>query len=144
MCQAQEAPAPILTKEVRVGWKNTKDFRGYCDRRSVRMAKQGRLLEDEVERLLKRLEEQGEIVRFKKHEPNSREDREGKDFTVVKSVEDNEFQISFGVTIALKSQRKSRLRYDHPQFCFPIGTKLETIERRILDLFKSLKAPVVH
>ncbi|HTK59847.1 MAG TPA: hypothetical protein VL283_01445, partial [Candidatus Baltobacteraceae bacterium] len=83
---------------------------------------------------------QGEklIVGFTRHEPRSPEDHDGRDFTVVALVDGKEVEKSFGVTISLQSWSRSKtLHPDTPQFCFPLGTKPETIRTRILDLFKT-------
>lgn len=121
-----------------MGWKNKSDMKGYQDRRSERMSKQGRALETEVEKILARLLAEEKISGFTFHKPNSKEDGDGKDFTICGKTGEEEASMSFGVTISLRRWRESRVKHpDVPQFCFPLGTKPETIEKKILSLFES-------
>lgn len=106
-------------------------------RKGERMAKQGRLLEEEVAALLEKMREEKLIIGFIAHAPNSPEDTAGRDFTVEASVSGTTAARSFGVTISLKRWNESKIRHDVPQFCFPLGTKPETIRKRILELFEA-------
>jgi len=122
-----------------VGWKNQKDFRAYCARRSDRMSKLGRDLENEVERILMRMWwEDRSICGFNRHPANSFEDFQGKDFSVTQETGGEETVRHFGVTISTRSWRDAKLRHPEvPQLHFPIGTNPKTIEKRILELFQS-------
>ncbi len=105
-------------------------------RKTQRMAKRGREFEDEVSALLQKMQDEELIVGFIAHEPNSPEDQDGRDFTVTVVIGGGEVSKSFGVTISLRHWKESRIKHpDVPQFCFPLGTKLETIRTRILELF---------
>ncbi|MBI2642257.1 MAG: hypothetical protein HYW97_00185 [Candidatus Wildermuthbacteria bacterium] len=76
------------------------------------------------------------ISNYTRHPPNSAEDHNGKDFTVTKMVGNTLFLQSFGVTISMRNWPESVNQHPNiPQFCFPIGTKPETIQKRILKLF---------
>lgn len=109
----------------------------FSDRRAERMAKQGILLEIEVERILSKMKLQGKISDFAHYPRNSEEDSDGRDFTVIKLVGAQTEERSFGVTISLQSWQLARIRHsDVPQFCFPIGTNPETIEKKISQLFE--------
>ncbi len=108
-------------------------------RKTQRMAKRGREFEDEVSALLQKMQDEEVIVGFIAHDPNSAEDQDGRDFTVTVASGGQEVSKSFGVTISLRHWRESKIKHPEvPQFCFPLGTKLETIRARILELF-SLK-----
>lgn len=114
-----------------MAWKNSGAFKEWKDRRSQRYAERGLGLEDEVETLLTKMRDAGEIDSFSRHARNSPEDCDGRDFTIVQSDKD----ASFGVTISIRSWNEARLIHpDVPQFCFPPGTKPETMEKRILNL----------
>jgi hypothetical protein len=98
-------------------------------------------LEKRVAWILRDLVADKKISVFKAHPHYSEEDQHGKDFTVEKQVDGKMVSRSFGVTISRRSWIEARLRHQGvPQFCFPIGVKPETIEKRILGLFK----PVVE
>ncbi len=108
----------------------------FAARRGLRMARVGRDLEVKVKEYLQEMTYSGVIYSFIRHEPNSPEDKDGRDFTVVKQINGEIISRSFGVTISLHSWSQSkRLHPTHPQFCFPIGTNKETIVKRILELF---------
>ncbi len=109
----------------------------FLARHSERFAGYGLQLEKEVERILLAMKERGSITEFKKHPPNTIDDLNGKDFTVWKLVGETMAERSFGVTIS--SQRRNRSAVLHrkiPQWWLPIGTKPETITRKILELFQ--------
>jgi hypothetical protein len=83
--------------------------------------------------VLESMKVRGRITRYVRNDPNSVADSNGKDFTVWV----DEVEKSFGVTISRTSWNVSRRRYrDVAQFLFPIGTSSETIEERILSLFR--------
>lgn len=119
------------------GEKN-KRYKDSRDRRSQRKAAQGRVFENSVMvALLEKMKEEKKIFDFIYHEPNSPADREGRDFTVKQILLGEIIERSFGVTISLNSQQESRIK--HPAvtpFFFPPETKPETIQKRILSLFK--------
>lgn len=119
---------------------NQKSRQEFSNRRSVRMSKLGREFEQEVLKLLNRMVEDSKLASAVYNAPFSREDREGKDFTVGKLVNGEIVYRSFGVTISLLSYSKGKvLHHEVPQFCFPIGTNPSTIEKRVLALFSSCK-----
>lgn len=106
------------------------------DRRGERYAAIGRNFEEEVEGHLQKMMDEKLVVGFVRHAPHSREDGQGRDFTVTALVGGKEARRSFGVTISMRSWNNAKaLHHDVPQFCFPIGTKPETIRARILELF---------
>ena len=112
-----------------------KDFAGFRARRSQRMANQGIVLEDTVEKLLEKLKDEKKILGFTRHPHNSKEDSSGKDFTVIFDSNGYEDERSFGVTISLRSWHDAKLMHrDVPQFCWPIGTNTTTMQERILKL----------
>ena len=120
-----------------MGWKNTRDFKLHHQRRMHRFAKIGRKFEQEELRLiLEKMQDAGKISGFEIMRPNSAEDKDGKDAKVSKIIGGNNIEKFFGVTISIRSWNESkRFHPQTPQFCFPIGTKPETIEKRILSLF---------
>lgn len=124
-----------------MGWKNTKDFKAYQARRSNRVAARGRELEGRIEKILQRMKTEGKIDDFIMHPPYSKEDHEGADASTIKKG----VRKSFGVTISMRSwARSKKLHPDRPQFCFPLETKEETIERRILKLHEENAKPVAN
>jgi len=121
--------------------KNKKAFLDFRSRASERGATRGRDLEKEVEKILSKMEAEGKLSSVVYHSPNSLPDSEGKDFTVGQTNEGGEELFrSFGVTVSMRRWGRSKvLHRDVPQLCFPPGTKPETIQKRVLELF-SLKS----
>ena len=118
------------------GFANSHKFRAWAKRHGDRLVAEGRRLEKDVEAILLRLETRGDITSFTVHPPYSQEDYAGRDFTARKQVDCVLVERSFGVTISPKSWRRAKQTHPAtPQFCFPIGTNTDTIERRILGLF---------
>ncbi|MCL5407079.1 MAG: hypothetical protein M1429_01100 [Patescibacteria group bacterium] len=73
------------------------------------------------------------------HQPNSLEDQQGKDLTVVKEVSGELVDCSFGITISQKSILRSRENHPHvSQLYFPPGTSAEMIIFEVESLFKQL------
>jgi len=100
------------------------------------MAVRGLQLEDEIEYLMQGLIDNGLIINFTRHPHNSPEDESGRDFTVVKQVNNVTVSVSFGVTISLKCWNRAKFRHrETPQFCFPPNCKRETMIFRIMNLF---------
>jgi hypothetical protein len=107
-------------------------------RKTQRMADRGREFEDEVGGLLQKMQDEELIIGFVAHAPNSTDDQAGRDFTVMTMFNGKEVSKSFGVTISMRHWHDSKVKHpDIPQFCFPLGTKPETIRTRILELFSS-------
>lgn len=107
-------------------------------RRSERYGEIGRKFESEVADLLQKLQDEKLIAAFVAHPPDSPEDRQGRDFTVAVEIGGKTVEKSFGVTISLQRWNHSKILHpDVPQFCFPIGTKPETIRKRIFELFET-------
>lgn len=108
------------------------------DRRSRRKAELGKVFENSVMvSLLEKMKEDRLISDFIHHSPNSAFDRAGKDFTVFQSGDPEPIARSFGVTTSFKSQKESLIKHPGvPQFFFPPETKPETMQKRILNLFK--------
>lgn len=108
-------------------------------RKSKRYADVGRIKEIEVEKLLKQAGDINGKLLFssvKRHEPNSLEDREGKDFTVSIIVDDKIISRSFGISISRQSVCESRLKHPQiPQMHLPISIKPDTIVKKVLALF---------
>ena len=110
------------------------------DRRSERYSIVGRRQELRVESLLQKAVIDGkpvfsEVVR---HFPNSKEDQEGRDFTVTKLTSNGPKSVSFGISISRKSSYDSKLIHpDVVQLHFPINMKDESIVRRVNNLFSS-------
>lgn len=117
-----------------MAWNRAK-LQAFSNRRSERMSRHGRLLE-EVVLLLAKMQEQGKIASFIRHPANSIEDSDGKDFTVTVMQNGQASTCSFGVTISPRRWRDGKMKHPHvPQFCWPIGTNRDTMEKRILELF---------
>lgn len=108
-------------------------------RRSARWSHIGRQFEREVLQLLREAHDADDAPIFTKvtlHRPYSGADYAGKDFTVVRTIDGQSKQCSFGVTISQRRNRDAGMLHPNvPQFCFPIGTKPETIIARVLALF---------
>ncbi len=115
----------------------TRNREAFAARRAMRMSEHGRAFEVTVEGYLQEILDFGLIQKFIRHPPHSPEDYDGRDFTISKDVEGVSIEKTFGVTISIKSwNRGKRLHRSYQQFCFPIGTKKETVVRRILGLFQ--------
>ncbi|GEM_PF-3206526 len=114
---------------------NTQRFRAWQGRKAKRRSEVGYQFEDEVNKILDKMKEENLISSFCRFDHNSEEDRNGKDFLVAKIVNKKEMFCAFGVTISLQSWQKAKMKHwNVPQLCFPLGTKTETIKRRILEL----------
>ncbi len=119
-----------------MSWRMGHARQAFFDRHSDRIARRGIDLELTVEKILQDMQGTGIISSFTHHDHNSYSDRCGCDFTVRNLVGGRQVERSFGVTISQKSQNRSKvLHMGIPQWCLPVGTKRETIERKILGLF---------
>ncbi len=99
-----------------------------------KMGHEGRNLEDRVAQILANLWHQGEITRFECFAPNSKEDREGKDFLVVINVNGVELEYYFGVTISKKAHEKSSKKHSEiPNLHIPCWSNDEFIGNAILS-----------
>ena len=115
-----------------MAFANKQAIRDFANRKSQRYAKLGYQMEDEVERVLRQAVEDGTFTSVVHHPPNM----PYKDFTVTKTADGVEESRSFGITISQKVWSQRRNRGVETQFCFPIGTKPETVIRRVLELFQ--------
>ncbi len=110
-----------------------KSRKEFAERKSKRYSELGYQMEDEVERVISRAIEEDIFASVAHHSPQT----PSMDFTVTKMVNGVKKSRSFGMTISLKVWSERRNRPGSPQFCFPIGTKPETIIRRVLELFEA-------
>ena len=101
-------------------FKNLEEISDFEKRRSKRGHQRGLELEDMVEKILNELVEEKIILNFERHRRRSREDYDGKDFTmVVADAEEKEIKISFGVTTSQRRWKEAKwLHRNIPQFCF--------------------------
>ena len=110
-------------------------------RRSERRSRLGREFEQTTFELLREVCDEDGNQLFKKvvyHKPHGAADYAGKDFTVTRRINGRDESRSFGVTISVRQIAEAKMLHpDVPQFCFPIGTKPETIIARVLALFDS-------
>jgi hypothetical protein len=106
-------------------------------RKSKRYSKVGRHFEQvEMKKILNDMKKNDQLSDFKISEPLSDNDQKGIDFTVYKKVGSEVQKRYFGVSISYRSKQNSRIKYpDIKQFHFPLNTKVETIRKRILELF---------
>lgn len=117
--------------------RSERRWQEFSARRSERYSRLGREQEFWVEKILVDAVECGELLGAVRHSPNSAADFAGKDFTVKKKVGGQVVIRSFGITISHNSWNRAKINHrDVPQFCFPIGTKPETVIMRVLDLFE--------
>jgi hypothetical protein len=108
------------------------------NRRGDRYSEIGRKFEGEVAELLQKMQDEKLILGFERHAPNSTEDGQGRDFTVTALLAGVQVEKSFGVTISMRSWNEAKVLHPEvPQFCFPLGTKPETIRARVLELFQT-------
>lgn len=106
------------------------------DRKGERKARWGRDFEEVVFKMLQRMQDEGHFKDVTYHSPNSTEDRDGKDFTVVRVLEGERIERSFGMTTSLRSRESAQGKHPGvPQFHWPINTKPETILKRVFTLF---------
>lgn len=121
-----------------MSFKNGRAAEEWAGRHAQRYARLGVALEEQIASLLADLKEKGVIAGFQRHEHNSPADMDGRDFSVSIDVAGEVVTRHFGVTISVASWGLARTRHPlTPQLCFPIGTKPETITRRILELFEA-------
>ena len=120
-----------------MGRANSRQCKKTHERRSERWSKIGRAFEQEgMRKILEEMVADGLLSDFQISFPNSPEDREGKDIKVSQMIGSESINEYFGITISFNAWNDAkRFHPDIPQFCFPIGTKPETIKKRILSLF---------
>lgn len=126
-----------------MGWRKGKNFyrrsKVRIGKRTMspgQLAQEGRRFESKVEQVLYRMQQQGRIVRFTYHQPHSQEDREGKDFTVVKVVNGQPIEQSFGISISQHRVHQSQEKHPNvPQLHLPLRMKDDQIATAILTLF---------
>ena len=112
------------------------------ERKGERKAQRGRNFEEVVFKILQQIQNKGHFKDVAYHAPNSTEDRAGKDFTVAIIIEGERVECSFGMTTSLHSREFARGRYPEvPQFHWPLNTKPETIQKRVLALFPERRTP---
>ena len=105
-------------------------------RKSFRRSLMGRKQEATVLEILEQAQRKGQFLKVELHQPNSAEDRSGKDFTVVKIVGQEKVEKSFGITISERRNGYSKMVHpDVPQFWFPLATKPKTIIKTVESLF---------
>lgn len=96
----------------------------------------GQCMENVVERVLKTMVQNGQILTFKRYRQNSRQDREGKDFKAVALVSGRKVSISFGITISYTSVIRHRCKHpDVPQLLMEPTAPDKRIAEKILGLF---------
>lgn len=119
-----------------MSYANTHRFKAGQARKAERRSKEGYRFEEEMCGILDKMQKEGLISSFCRFDHYSEEDLSGKDFLVAKVVDGKkEVYCAFGVTISLKRWQETKMRHrDVPQLCFPLGTKVETIQRRVLEL----------
>ncbi len=121
-----------------MSFRNGRAAEEWAKRHALRFAKIGLDLENQVASLLESMKNEKVITSFEKHPHHSTEDQDGKDFTVTREIEGKIVTRHFGVTISVRSWGMSKTRHPHTQqFCFPIGTKTETMRKHILKLFET-------
>lgn len=122
--------------EATMGSKNLGDRRTHHARNNDRLGRAARGMEDEVAKVLGRLQERGAISRFVRCEPGSADAKDGIDFRAFKPVDGTEVGRAFCVSVSYGDYREKRARCPGiPIFRLPPETKPETIEKRILGLF---------
>lgn len=114
----------------------------YANRKSERYSEQGRIMEKRVRDILNNTLINGiplflEVIY---HQPHSKIDCEGADFTVTKKVGQQLLQISFGISISQHICEESKAKHpDKLQLCFPIGISDRRIIERVEELFNKPK-----
>lgn len=111
-----------------MGWKNKTDFKAYRDRRSQRGQQRAEELRDRVVGILTNMQDQNRIQEFVEV-PNPAI------FVVVGMVENMPTPRKFGVSISPTHPKENTDSVIY--FHIPPETKTETIEKKIIDLFKN-------
>ena len=116
--------------------KGKQDSNKVSNRKADRHAEWGRGMENRISSILTRMVEDGLIHSFEQSVPRSQKDREGKDFTVRKSMEDKIEEKYFGCTISARHLNDSIGKHPYvPQWLTPINIKDETMRKKVLSLF---------
>ncbi len=90
----------------------------------------------ETERVLAALREQERISEYACHRPPVTDDATAARFSVTMRVNGEDVTARFSVTVSRRAWQRAQSRDDAtPTFCFPLGTRPETIRKRILGLF---------
>jgi|GEM_PF-4877138 len=106
---------------------------------SHQMHEAGHAFEDLVAESLAQLESRKAIARFVRHEINSPEDKDGKDFTIW--VGEMAIEISFGVSISARKVHAARLKHPHvPQLLMRHYWNEKQIAHEILKAFELMQA----
>lgn len=109
----------------------------FSVRKSDRYSEHGRQQERNVQTLLEKMKTEEKIVDWEYFEPHSKEDSEGKDFSVTNVVDGEQKTIFFGITISPNKMQIVELKYPTiPQMHFPLNMTPERMEYRILQLFE--------
>lgn len=124
-------------RKARRGFNKKKSDRieGHRERRGERIAEYSDALKDFVEQLLVKLQEKGTIVSFRRHTKRDEFDWVENDFTVSRDLDRVYTERSFGIHLTIRSWNKAKEQGYRNRLCFPVGTKPETMEKRILELF---------
>ncbi len=112
--------------------RRRKDFHFHNERRVVARAREGRDLENRVGVILFGMVEDGLVVSAIQHAPNSREDVDGKDFTV--QIQNGK-EISFGVTCSFTSYKRYFLKHPGQECLWIVSNQGDGEVRQILIQF---------
>jgi hypothetical protein len=120
-----------------MGVKNDRGTRSRTKRRfGLNRHRHGDEMSGETERVLASLREQEKITAYVRHRPSGKDDGLAARFSVTVRVSDRDVTMRFGVAITRREwQRAKEHDDDATHFCFPLGTRPDTIKRRILGLF---------
>ena len=112
-----------------MGWKNEQDLRNYGIRRSQRGNARSEELGQRVTGILQNMQEQELVLDFMPDgQPNS--------FSVSKMVDGVQLVRKFSVTISFRGRDKAQANGISNRFCIPPETRTDTIEKKILALFR--------
>jgi hypothetical protein len=96
-----------------------------------------RAMEEEVADVLSRLKSRGRIAEYIRYERRPDGANEPADFTILRVYRGKAARRRFGISTTLTAKQVRESLFPRiPVLCFPHGTKPQTIERRVLELFK--------
>lgn len=121
-----------------MGLKNDRGIRSRARQRrfGLNRNRHGDEMSGETERVLASLHEQDTITGFARLRSSGRDDGMAVRFSVTMRVDGRDVTVRFGVSVSRREWQRAQARNDDvTKFCFPLGTRPETIRKRVLGLF---------
>lgn len=123
-----------------MGLKNDRGTRPRAKQRrfGLNRHRHGDEMGGETERVLASLREQDTIMAYARLRSSGRDDGMAARFSVTMRVGGRDMTVRFGVSVSRREWQRAQSREDDvTKFCFPLGTRPDTIRKRVLALFSA-------